>query len=228
MARTLLFLILILTSAGSAAFAQTKAIEVEPSNKWGYFTRGLDRHKSGDFAGAIADFTKVIELDPNAESPKNFLDAYYNRCLEKLLLNDGAGAYEDAKYYLHLNPLYTDSADYAIIFGYLGLMKSNQTASAKTFLEDWLREFNPNYKKWAVQILKFLSGKLTDAQLLALAVDNDKLTEAHTYIGEVQLFANDRSNAVLHFQWVKANGNKDFTEYTLALIELKRLESTPK
>ena len=60
-------------------------------------------------------------------------------------------------------------------------------------------------------------------QLLALAVDKSKLTEAHAYIGEMALLAADRPGAKLHFQWVRDNGGQGSPAADLAFWELKRL-----
>ena len=63
---------------------------------------------------------------------------------------------------------------------------------------------------------------MTADELLALADDNDKKTEAHAYIGEILLAENKKAEAVEHFIWVKNNGNKTFVEYHISLEELKR------
>lgn len=46
-----------------------------------YFSRGNDKFELGDYSGAIADFNKAIELNPNYV-------AYFGRGLSKLSLND--------------------------------------------------------------------------------------------------------------------------------------------
>ena len=135
--------------------------------------------------------------------------------------NDGAGAHGDFSRYLQINGPKDDNAPYAIIMGYLGLRKAGMPAEAKAFLDGWLTQVDA--EAWSTQILRYFSDQLTAEQLLALANDNDKLTEAHAYIGEMQLLASNRSEALVHFQWVHDNGNQEFPEYDLALAELKRL-----
>ena len=46
-----------------------------------YFERGNSKYDLQDYQGAIADYSKAIQLDPNDS------DAYYNRGLSKLELN---------------------------------------------------------------------------------------------------------------------------------------------
>jgi tetratricopeptide (TPR) repeat protein len=51
--------------------------------------RGIERGKKGDLDGAIADFSRAIELDPQDDA------AYYNRAQAKRLKKDAAGAIAD-------------------------------------------------------------------------------------------------------------------------------------
>jgi tetratricopeptide (TPR) repeat protein len=51
--------------------------------------RGIEKAKNGDLDGAIADFTRAIELNPKDDAP------YYNRAQAKRLKKDAAGAIAD-------------------------------------------------------------------------------------------------------------------------------------
>ena len=47
------------------------AIELDPQNKMAYLGRGEVRERRADFKGALADFQKVLEIDPaNTEALK--------------------------------------------------------------------------------------------------------------------------------------------------------------
>jgi lipoprotein NlpI len=60
---------------------------------------------------------------------------------------------------------------------------------------------------------------------LEQATDNDKLTEAHAYIGlDLSLEGRDEA-ALTHLKWVRENGNRNFVEYPLALGEIARIEA---
>jgi tetratricopeptide (TPR) repeat protein len=101
-----------------------KAIRENPNNAGAYLHRGLIRsHSQEDFAGAIADFSRAIELDPTSAETYNYrgtsyfwlkefqkaladynraidLDpnltlAYYNRGYVRIELKDKVGAIED-------------------------------------------------------------------------------------------------------------------------------------
>ena len=51
-----------------------------------YFSSGYDKAEAKDYYGAISDFTKAIELNPNDAS------AYFNRGNSKRILKDYYGA----------------------------------------------------------------------------------------------------------------------------------------
>lgn len=63
-----------------------------------YFYNGVDKVKLKDHYGAIADFTKVIEIEPN-----NFV-SYNNRGLMKQELNDHYGAIADFTKAIEIDP----------------------------------------------------------------------------------------------------------------------------
>ena len=54
-----------------------------------YYNSGLKKHQNGDYYGAISEYTKSIELDPN------FSYAYFNRGIAKEILKDLNGACSD-------------------------------------------------------------------------------------------------------------------------------------
>ena len=55
-----------------------------------YFNSGSDKHNLKDYNGAISDYNKAIEINPNLAV------AYYNRAISKYFTNDLTGACEDA------------------------------------------------------------------------------------------------------------------------------------
>jgi tetratricopeptide (TPR) repeat protein len=104
--------------------AVEKRIRENPNDAGAYLHRGMIRsHSQEDFKGAIADFSKAIELDPNGAEAYNYRGtsyfwlkqyqealkdynkaiqlapqltiAYYNRAYVRLELGDKKGAVED-------------------------------------------------------------------------------------------------------------------------------------
>ncbi|HOZ70556.1 MAG TPA: tetratricopeptide repeat protein [Chitinophagaceae bacterium] len=70
-----------------------------------YNNSGDEKFKKNDFTGAIQDFTKAIELNPN------FSNAYFNRALSRNKLQDFPGAISDYTKAIEINPEF-DAAYY--------------------------------------------------------------------------------------------------------------------
>ena len=68
-----------------------------------YFNRAIDKKDVGDYYGAISDYTKAIEINPQYEK------AYYNRGLSKRKLEDYYGAIDDYTKVIEINPKYVDA-----------------------------------------------------------------------------------------------------------------------
>ena len=85
---------------GSEKESPTPALEVKPNPKEAsaYNERGNAKGDKGDLDGAIADYTRAIELDPK------FTEAYYNRGLAKKHKGDLDGAIADYNRVIEINP----------------------------------------------------------------------------------------------------------------------------
>ena len=68
-----------------------------------YFNEGVKKYDAKDFKGAIEDYTKAIEFDPNLLDP-NLVAAFNNRGLAKFQLKKYTGAIEDYTKVIELNP----------------------------------------------------------------------------------------------------------------------------
>jgi tetratricopeptide (TPR) repeat protein len=64
-----------------------------------YFYAGIKKAKTQDLQGAIADFTKAIEIDPY------LMEAYHNRGTAKDKLKDFQGALADFTKVIEINPI---------------------------------------------------------------------------------------------------------------------------
>jgi tetratricopeptide (TPR) repeat protein len=67
------------------------------------YDSGLEKSSKGDYYGAIADFTKVIEQYPNEAKP------YHYRGINKFNLKDYEGAIADFTKAISLNPKFADA-----------------------------------------------------------------------------------------------------------------------
>jgi lipoprotein NlpI len=79
-------------------------------------------------------------------------------------------------------------------------------------------------KEWTRTVLRYLQGRLDDAQFLRAAGDIGEQTEARTYTGFRLAMAGREDEAVAHFRWVAERGAKNYLEYDLAKNELNRLK----
>lgn len=87
-----LSLIIFMLISASVAIAQTTALD--------FLNRGNERRANEDLSGAIADYTKAIELDPK------FADAYYRRGSARHWAKDYDGAIADYTKVIELKPKY--------------------------------------------------------------------------------------------------------------------------
>ena len=71
--------------------------KVNAGNAKLYFDSGNDKHNAGYYYGAIADYNKTIEIDPN------FANAYVSRCSAKSFLGMYKEALKDCEKALNLN-----------------------------------------------------------------------------------------------------------------------------
>ena len=67
------------------------------------FQNALEKQNASDFLGAISDYSKAIEIDPN------YVDAYVNRGVAKSDLGDNLGAISDYSKAIEINPNYLDA-----------------------------------------------------------------------------------------------------------------------
>ncbi|WAL60393.1 tetratricopeptide repeat protein [Thermocoleostomius sinensis] len=99
-----------------------------------YLNRGLERAASGDYAGAIDQFTQAIELDPD------FAPAYGSRGLVRAASGDMEGAILDYSRAIELDP------NDAIAYGGRGVAHA-ETGEYEAALEDLSRsiELDPTF-----------------------------------------------------------------------------------
>ena len=190
---------------------------------------GITYNRMGKHAEAIATYEKGIEY---AKRPKQFqfesdtdpalLPAlYFSMAEANLNVGRGDVAAEAARKYIELQTWSDPSAPYAALMCYFGNRKAGRDEEAQKVLSEAATRTDP--KSWPASIIKYLRRELKEKDLLALAIDNDKMTEARAYLGMNLVLGSRVDTARPHLQWVVKNGNRDFIEYTLAQSELRRL-----
>jgi lipoprotein NlpI len=217
------------------------------------FESGATKATDGDSAGAIADYTRAIKLDP-----KN-VNAYNNRGTEKQNLGDIAGALADFSRAIEINPLEPDpyynrgtiyflKHDWKkalsdlrrhdelneededappLIWAAQARLGEKKAADSglSSFVANHPEQANPFYAK----LDDFLLGKISEQDLLAVAdsAEEDKRSEqqceAWYYAGLKRLLNGDKAHATEAFRKAVATEGKTTNEYDFAGAELKDL-----
>jgi tetratricopeptide (TPR) repeat protein len=172
--------------------------------------------KTRRYEEAIDSWTKFLELVPNGP------DALTNRSWTYLYKGGhGREAAADARRFLDAHGWRRPTSPYLAILAHLGYREAGMGEEAHAILEEAKRKSQTD--SWPNSIVRYLKEEISGDELLQLATNNDKKTEAHAYIGMDLMLKGMADEARTHFLWVKEYGNKRFFEFPLSLEELKRL-----
>ncbi len=228
------------------------AVESDPDNYLSHFYRGVVLRLGGQNEEAVKAYQQAVKLKPDAVraftelgyayigmgkdeeaieafkqsvrlDPKN---AYTLRTRSYLYLRLGRGilAATDAINYIKRQGWGDDHSAFMALaanFGFRQQRRDNPYAAK--VLEDAATKLDAT--EWPYPVVQYLRRAITAEKLLEQATNNDKLTEAHAYVG-LDLALEGRDEAALtHLKWVRENGNRNFVEYRLALEEIARIEA---
>ena len=98
-----------------------------------YFNRGNNKQRKGDFYGAISDFTKAIEINPNDD------DAFYNRGNSKSEIKDYYGSIYDYTKAIEIDSTQSD------VFFNRGISKK-YLGDHNGACSDWRKAFSLGYE----------------------------------------------------------------------------------
>ena len=233
-----------------ALAAYEEARRLNPQEPAVHHNIGLMLMRLGRFADAVAPLREALRLNPRYRNARYFLsdaysklgrydeaieswgkfleivpdgpDALTNRAWDNLYAGGrGREAAADARRYLSAHGWRTSTSVYLAVIGHLGYREAGMGEEAQAILDEAAARADTG--GWPFALVRYLRGELGGDELLGLAGDNDKKTEAHAYMGMDLLLKGEREAARAHFEWVRDYGNKRFFEYPLALAELKRL-----
>ena len=192
------------------------AWKLEPNNRDAIFYLGDAYSNTGRYKEAIESYTKFLEFVPNGP------EALTKRSWNYLYTGDhGREAAADARKFLDAHGWKDQTASYLVVMANFGYREAGMNDEAQAIVAAGMKKCTPD--TWAYTIIRYLQGELNDEQLLKLAIDNNKKTEAHAYLGMDYLLKNKPDEARQHFNWVKEYGNKRFFEYPLAIETLERM-----
>ena len=196
-----------------AVSAYQRAIGIQPEAPAAYYGLSLAQMALDNRAAAAA-FTRCLTLRPGAEW-------YQTRVLDALRIGVDTYVVSDAYNYVRLQGWQTDASSYTMLAAALTQRRLKKLEDAAGTLKEIASHRKPD--DWVMAIVSFLEGKLTGDALIAKAKGDGQLTEARAYVGIAASIDGDLATATRHLEWVKASGRKDYTEYRLAIGELKRL-----
>jgi len=200
-----------------AAVAYTAAIDFGARGAEVHDRRGDARKAVGDVDGAIADWSAAIERAP--------LDAaaFEHRGLTRTAwIGCSTDALADLRMWEQLDA--GDNAEYADLWIWIVRAGLGETEAACVELEEHLaKRRREKADDWYSKVAGFLSGGLSEVELLRLAASNDpktsreRLCEATFYAGAARALRGERAAAVELFDRCIATEVKEFIEHDGAI-----------
>ena len=215
---------------------------------WAYNNRGNAKRGKGDLDGALADYTRALELNPqdakaynnrgNAKQDKGDLDgaladytralelnpkhasAYYNRGVARFVKGEMAAAAAD---FARAQELKANA--YAVLWLYLARTRSGADGNN----ELTVNAASLDTAQWPAPVLALYLGKGTPQSLLTAAthpdpkIQSEQRCEAHFYLAEWHLLKNKKTEAVPLLRVAADQCPKGSLERAGAVYELKRL-----
>ena len=171
------------------------ALGLQPQNVMLKQMRAAARVVQGEFDKAIADYTDVSKANPTEALP------IHERGFARFYKGDFAGAAADFEWTYGRQPQWM----YLVPWQALSLMRAGQTDAGLKLLDPVLEKPSTE-TNWIGQLCAFLAGKIDEEALLKGTVDAEgkpvptMLCEAHFFIAEKRLLADDAAGAKEHFE----------------------------
>lgn len=199
----------------------SQVIELEPRHARAHANRGAVRKARGDLQGAISDFSKAISFEPAHAG------TYESRAYARYEAGAWRDALADFRKRCDVSP---QNQDYPRLRIFLLRARLGERREAGEELSAFWNARSAGAAGWTGRLAAFLSGRLSEAELLAAAVsadpdlDRKRHCEAWFYAGTLNLIDGKRDQARECFQNCLKTGVKHFTEFAGAAAELRRLE----
>jgi lipoprotein NlpI len=182
----------------------------------------LEYYEKGQYARAVADFNKALELQPNRAY------AFLERGCAHFLAGQTSQAAADFELAIGVNPA-SSTAVYAALWLHITKARLHQEGNEE--LAEVAQK--ADLSSWPGPVLKFYLGQMTEDELMAAAADPDPQThvgeacEVNFYTGEDALAHQKRTAALARFRAVHDRCIEDYIEYGGALAQLKQLTGAP-
>lgn len=208
--------LMLLGKSAEAIAPLQEALRLNPQYRNARYVLSDTYGRLGRYEEAIDSWTRFLELVPNGP------EALTKRTWDYLYAGGhDRDAATDARQYLDAHGWGSQVSTFMVIIANLGYRGAGMDQEAQAILDEGATKVNTNV--WPYVIVRYLKGEATAEDVMRQAIDNDKRTEGHAYIGLSLRLKGERDEARTHFEWVKAYGNKRYYEYPLAIEELKRI-----
>lgn len=209
-----------LMEQGNAQAAESdfdRSLAIQPQQAMVYSFRGTARLAQGKLAEATADYQKVVELDANNPVAKAdlgfalFFAENYAQAAQQF-----QAATKANKELKHLHPWH-----------YVAAKKSQPQANVEQQFAGVLENDTQKWD-WADQLLAYLLGRVTEAQLLSSTKGEDnqitqaQLCEAHFFMGQKLALEGNTQQAVDHFRKALETKVSHLSAYRGSQMALKR------
>lgn len=190
------------------------AVELRPGSAPAWFGLSIASMALGRQAQADVMLERARALDPRPRW-------YATRALEAVKHHQDAVALSDARTFIDMAGLSEETSAYAAFLGVIASRRLGTPEHGQALLARVSAVLDT--KSWAKVVADYMAGVLDDAEFLRRARDDGQRTEARTYIALRLLHLGRRDEALVHLEWVRDKGERNYTEYDLALSELARL-----
>ncbi|MCA1684429.1 MAG: tetratricopeptide repeat protein, partial [Planctomycetia bacterium] len=194
------------------------AVLQDPGEGRRHLELGNHLRGSGDWPGAIAEYTRALEADPKDA------DALAFRGWSRACLGDPAAG-SDARSWLDLKGWRDPFAPYMALLGLLSERRAGREQAASVYLDEAMANTRP--PDWPSLLFRYLRRTMTSMDLLAAADAPGKLTEARAVIGLDLLHRGESDAGLEHLRWVRDHGLDRSIARDLARESLRRAESAP-
>ncbi|MDX2032173.1 MAG: tetratricopeptide repeat protein [Blastocatellia bacterium] len=193
-----------------------EALRLNPAYQNARYLLSNAYSRAGRYEEAVDSWTRFLQLRPRGR------EALQNRAWNRMYLGkEGDAAASDALQFLEVAGWRDAASPFMALIAHLGYRRAGRDAEARDVLAE--AEKHCDRLVWPYAIIQCLRGEISPEELLQMANDAEKKTEAHTYLGMDLLLNGRLDEARGHFAWVKEYGNNRFLEHSLAIAELIRL-----
>lgn len=191
-----------------------RALRYGLKDHFGHATRGHTLLHMGRAADAVRAYTRALEF---GSAPR---ELHEDRAFGYLALGKGTAAAADGETAIRLLGWKNPKSGYCALAAYYGHRLAGREDAARRVIGQV-----PAGTGWTHQLIRFVRGELSSADLIGSAKTPGEMTEARAYSAFSLALAGQRDEAIPHLEWVVRNGVPTFVETAVARGWLARLKA---